>query len=442
MYIKRLYLEKIRCFDKFEINFNQPGSSILLLGDNGDGKSTILKSLAMGLCDESSTAALFRELPGEFVRRKEWQDEVPTGTFGFVEVDLDNRRGVTYRIKTKITSLKKFERVSQELFKFKGSDKPKLLEQDKFPWDQIFVSGCGPGVRIQATSDFQHYLPVDAVYPLFSYSSPLQNPELVISRLLFAARSEAKSLKESKAKEKKVLLIIKRLMADLLDLESPDHFKFTPTGIKVHGHWGTSELSELGDGYQAIINCVLDLLSWWFLSEKGKSEWNLESLRGIVIIDEIEQHLHPKWQRRIFSRLREKFPNIQFIVATHSPLVASANKDVDVHLLSPGEHKILNPYGWLAEDMYGEMGLNSSRSKEFEVSILNRYKELQRKKIDKTTTFSKEDAKELRDINKSLSKMPESDPIGLSLEIRSITESLRRLRAEKNKGAKSEKRNS
>ena len=67
MYIKRLYLKNVRCFEKLEINFDQPGSSILLLGDNGDGKSTILKSLAMGLCDDSSAAALFRELQGEFV---------------------------------------------------------------------------------------------------------------------------------------------------------------------------------------------------------------------------------------------------------------------------------------------------------------------------------------------------------------------------------------
>jgi predicted ATP-dependent endonuclease of OLD family len=441
MYIKRLYLENIRCFDKFEINFDQPGSSILLLGDNGDGKSTILKSLAMGLCDESSTAALFRELPGEFVRRTKRQEEVPTGEFGFVEVDIGSRRGVTYRIKTKITSLKRFERISQRLYIIKGNNKPKLLKQEKFPWEKIFVSGYGPGVRIQATSDSQHYLPVDAVYPLFSYSSPLQNPELVISRLLFAARSDTKTLKESRAKEKQVLLIIKRLMYELLDLESPDHFKFTTTGIKVDGHWGTSELSELGDGYQAVINWVLDLLSWWFLSENAKSEMDLESLRGIVIIDEIEQHLHPKWQRRIFSRLKEKFPNIQFIVATHSPLVASSNKDVDVHLLSRGKQKILNPFGWLAEDMYEEMGLNSSRSKDFEVHILNRYKELQRKKID-ITNFSQKDAKELRTINESFSKMPESDPIGLSLEIQSITESLKHLRAKKNKGEKSEKRNS
>ena len=426
MYIKRLYLGNIRCFDKFEINFNKLGSPILLLGDNGDGKSTILRSLAMGLCDESSAAALFREMPGEFVRREKGKDEVPTGKFGVIKVDLGSKGGYTYRIETTITSLKKFERVSQKLFKFKGSETEESLKQNEFPWDRIFVSGYGPGVRTQATSDYQHYLPVDAVYPLFSYLSQLQNPELVIRRLITAARDSAESPKKAKVQEDKVLLIIKKLMADLLDLESPEHFNLTPTGIKVDGHWGTAELSELGDGYQAIINWVLDLLSWWFLRENGKSEWNLESLRGIVIIDEIEQHLHPKWQKRIFSRLREKFPNIQFIVTTHSPLVASASKNVDVHLLGPSQHKILKPFGWLAEDMYEEMGLTSTRSIEFEDEILSRYKELVNKKA-----VSKLEGAEVAELNKlvqALDSMPESDPIGLSLKIQNITESLRKLR--------------
>jgi len=425
MYIKSIKLNQIRCFDKIEIDFNSGRLSALLLGDNGDGKSTILSSIAMGLCDQSSTAALFRELPGEFIRREKNQDEVPTGKAGFIEVDLGVQGGHTYRIVTEIRSLKKFERVSQKLYKIKSGGKPEHLKQDEFPWERIFVSGYGPGVRTLATSDYQHYLAVDAVYPLFNYSSPLQNPELAIHRLI---KAEAESQNAS-IPEPSVLQIIQGLMADLLDLDSPECFMLTTTGIEVSGRWGTSELKELGDGYQAVINWVLDLLSWWFLRENGKSKWNLGLLKGIVIIDEIEQHLHPKWQKRIFSRLREQFPNIQFIVATHSPLVASASMDVDVHLLSSGQHKILKPFGWLAEDMYEEMGLSSTRSIEFEDNILSRYKELINKKA--LSKLVGDEIAEFDKLNKALDNMPESDPVGLSLEIQSITESLKKLREEK-----------
>jgi len=425
MYIKRLYLKNVRCFEKLEINFDQPGSSILLLGDNGDGKSTILKSLAMGLCDDSSAAALFRELQGEFVRRQPDQETVPTGKYGFIEIDLIDKGICKYRIETTIVSLKKFERVKQNLFIFEGQ-KWKQIEQDKFPWEKIFVSAYGPGVRTNATSDFQRYLSVDAVYPLFSYSSPLQNPELVIHRLIAAARSKVETPEEKDNQENEVLNKIKNLMTVLLDLDSPDSFTLTPTGIKVTGRWGTSELKELGDGYQSIINWILDLLSWWFLRENGKSKWDLESLSGIVLIDEIEQHLHPKWQRGIFPRLREKFPNIQFIVATHSPLVATANPDIDVHLLNKGERKVINPFGWLAEDMYEEMGLPSSRSIEFEAEILSRYKVLTSKKL--TTKLTTPEYDEFRKLKTILKGMPESDPIGLSLDIQSITNSLKKIK--------------
>ena len=52
MYITRLHLENLRCFEEIDINFDPPGSSALILGDNNGGKSTILKSIAIGLCDE------------------------------------------------------------------------------------------------------------------------------------------------------------------------------------------------------------------------------------------------------------------------------------------------------------------------------------------------------------------------------------------------------
>lgn len=188
MYLKRLFLKDIRCFKELEIDFAQPGASILLLGGNGDGKSTILKSLAMGLCDESSAAALFRELPGEFVRREKTEEEVPTGNYGYIEIDLSSEDGSTYRINTRIISLDKFERVKQKLCKINNDGSEECLKQDTFPWDKLFVSGYGPGVRTLDTSDFQHYLTVDAVYPLFNYSSALQNPELFLHRLMKAVR--------------------------------------------------------------------------------------------------------------------------------------------------------------------------------------------------------------------------------------------------------------
>ena len=431
MFIQKISLENIRCFKKINLDFEEFGSSILILGENGDGKSTILKSLAMGLCDQSSASALFRELQGETVRRKKGQEEVTTGNYGFIVVDLISPNGHKYQIETKITSLKKFELVSQKLFQTMNGEAKEEIEQINFPWDQIFVSGYGPGIRTHATSDFQHYLAVDAVYPLFNYTSPLQNPELVIRRLLSVVGNKVKNYKEKENERNNLFYKIQSLMAELLDLKSPNDFNLTPTGIKVDGHWGTSELSELGDGFQALINIILDLLSWWFLRENGNSDWNLEAINGIVIIDEIEQHLHPKWQKRIISLLKEKFPNIQFIIATHSPLVASANKEVDVHLLSPGKHDIFNPYGWLVENVYERMGIVDSRSDDFREKILKEYKILD-KKINKGG-LTEEEKTELKELKNKLEQLPESDPIKLLIEIENATSDLKKTIKKKGK---------
>ncbi len=333
MYIKRLRLKNIRCFDELEIDFEKPGSSILILGDNGDGKSTILKCLAMGLCDESSASALFRELPGEFVRRKPGEETVKKGSSATIEIDLAGKDGWTYRITTRIVSLETFERVTQSrknkslLCRFRGKKK-ELLTQDAFPWEQIFVSGYGAGIRVNGTADFQHYLAVDAVYPLFRYDVPLQNPELVIRRLVEAAMG-IRRLPELKMQyAKRVLDTVKHLLAGFLDLKEDDQIVLTPTGIKVRGHWGIAELGELGDGYRATVTWVLDLLAWWFLRAERKARLQIADIEGIVLFDEIEQHLHPRWQRYVLSYFKRAFPKVQFIATTHSPLCAAGTADL------------------------------------------------------------------------------------------------------------------
>lgn len=68
---------------------------------------------------------------------------------------------------------------------------------------------------------------------------------------------------------------------------------------------------------------------------------------GIVLIDEVDMHLHPKWQRTLINQLSETFPACQFVLTTHSPLVISDSKDVLTYLIKDDELKQLPP-------LYGE----------------------------------------------------------------------------------------
>ena len=101
MYIKRIFLKNVRCFEEFTLEFEKSNSSVLIVGDNGEGKSTLLRSIAMGLCDESSAAALFRELRGRFVKLgKEEEDTL-------IDLYLSNGPEQSFIIETKWRSLKK-----------------------------------------------------------------------------------------------------------------------------------------------------------------------------------------------------------------------------------------------------------------------------------------------------------------------------------------------
>ena len=79
--------------------------------------------------------------------------------------------------------------------------------------------------------------------------------------------------------------------------------------------------TSLSDGYRSVLALSGDLV--WRLLNTFPDSPNPLHEEGIVLIDELDIHLHPKWQRYIAGLLREQFPNIQFIVATHSPLIAA-----------------------------------------------------------------------------------------------------------------------
>jgi hypothetical protein len=111
----------------------------------------------------------------------------------------------------------------------------------------------------------------------------------------------------------------------------------------IDGSGGDLLVEELSDGYRSILSLTFDLLRQLSLhygpniftqEESGKVTVNVS---GVVQIDEVDIHLHPTWQRRIGFWLREHFPQIQFIVTTHSPLICQAAEKGSIFKLpTPG----------------------------------------------------------------------------------------------------------
>lgn len=411
MYLTRVNIKDVRCCD-FEFNFEEKAPSILLCGDNGDGKSTVLRCIAMGLCDETSAAGLLRELQGDFVRKGK--------ETAHIELELRDRLGVNYKIRTEVKSLETFERLEQTVY-INGK---KMSNQDDFPWQEIFVSAYGPGNRISGISDYQHYVAVDAVYHLFKNDLPLQNPELVMRRIIDDIyRRYKKEPKKAKERSDEIYEYLRDLLKKLLNLDKNDRVKLARTGIKVKSErWGESELGSLGDGYRSTVTWIMDLLSWWMLYLDREILTKRRKIRGIVLIDELEQHLHPKWQIRIMQLLHDSFKGIQFIATTHSPLVISGSGQASVIFLKRGKQVKKNVHGWLSEDVYQTMGLDTSRALDTR-RLIKEYEDLHFKKLQSNLVRS--ESMRMEKIKQTLlAQLPSDDPIVLTSELENLSRKL------------------
>ncbi len=297
MYLRRVSLKNVRCFKDVVIEFDKPANNeaplTVIVGDNATGKTTLLKAIAMGLCDESSAASLMKESDAGYIRKDERKARIA--------VDLCTKGGTpNYRVTTTIKkTLSGEQRLRQTKYRLGKNTRP----IKSFPWDRLFVAGYGAGRGTAGTGDIVEYSVLNAVYSLFNYSEGLQNPELSLLRI---RNPKSRAL----------------VMRALRDFTKTDKIELMGRGIVVAGIWGRDmPLRDLADGYKASLMWLTDFLGWAI--GKFPSASNSRDLSGIVLIDEIEQHLHPKWQETVLDRLCQIFPRVQFILTTHSPLVAA-----------------------------------------------------------------------------------------------------------------------
>lgn len=94
-------------------------------------------------------------------------------------------------------------------------------------------------------------------------------------------------------------------------------------------HEGLVPFDDLSDGYRNMVGIIADIAHRASRLNPHFGAEAASKTEGIVLIDEIDLHLHPKWQRRVVTDLKEAFPKLQFIVSTHSPFILQS--------LQPGE---------------------------------------------------------------------------------------------------------
>lgn len=120
--------------------------------------------------------------------------------------------------------------------------------------------------------------------------------------------------------------------------------------VEQNGH--LLSLDKLSSGNIFLIEHLLSLLSKLYSVSVlcGIHPSKIMQIPGLLLIDEIENHLHPKWQKKILGIIRELFPNLQIILTTHSPFFVSALRGVKVYTCQPqvGYSQIID-----TTDLYG-----------------------------------------------------------------------------------------
>jgi predicted ATP-binding protein involved in virulence len=143
----------------------------------------------------------------------------------------------------------------------------------------------------------------------------------------------------------------------------------------------TLNVAQLSQGEKSLIALVGDIARRLAMMNPGLE--NPLHGDGIILIDEVDLHLHPQWQRTLISRLENTFPNCQFVLTTHSPLVISDPKEVLVYLLNDGDLSVVyDLYGQDANSVLLEVMDTDIRNKDVEKALNDLRDAVQAERID------------------------------------------------------------
>ena len=169
--------------------------------------------------------------------------------------------------------------------------------------------------------------------------------------------------------------------------------------------------TSLSDGYRNVIKIIVDIATRMCILNPYQKENALKNTPGIVVIDEIDLSLHPTWQRKIIGILKELFPRIQFICATHSPFIIQSLEEGELITL---DQQLDSEYSGesiedIAEDVMGvEMAQYSEKKRKMYKAAQNYLKALERAE-------SQEDLDALRNEMDRLEAMYSENPAYLAL---------------------------
>lgn len=353
MYIKKAIIKNIRSIEHFVWELpedNLPGWHVII-GDNGSGKSTLLRAVSLGLIGPSQALRLNPDWD-QWLRKETQEGAIQVSVYydseidrysgggrpyqGTIEVELNLRKIEGQDVIDKV-ELQDFQSASQS-----GGARTKLVNRaQNYIWGNNkgwFSAAYGPfrrfsGSDAQTQEIIYRQEKVSAHASVFYESIALSNYRSWLKNLDYAAN---RGTGHEAQRAEKLLEYISTFINQEGFLPFNTKLKqISPAAVTgaevmfIDGNNKEVSIEQLGDGFRSILSMTFELI------RQMSIQYNLDQIfdnndptkiiaPGVVLIDEIDAHLHPSWQRHVGHWFVKHFPNMQFIVTTHSPLVCQA----------------------------------------------------------------------------------------------------------------------
>ncbi|MBF0311684.1 MAG: AAA family ATPase [Magnetococcales bacterium] len=166
---------------------------------------------------------------------------------------------------------------------------------------------------------------------LLTEDVPLLNPETWLLDADYTASKDSPFQKQAQARLEKIRQTLIDLLPDVEDIRilPPSSARHRPK-VEFKTPYGGVSFKDLSLGYRTMMGWVVDLADR-MLKHYPESPEPLHE-PAVVLVDEIDLHMHPVWQRKIMRHLSEHFPQTQFVATAHSPLIAQAAGENDTNI--------------------------------------------------------------------------------------------------------------
>jgi predicted ATP-dependent endonuclease of OLD family len=341
MHITNVNITNVKSISSMEIDLAESGIGWhVLIGDNSSGKTTIMRAIALALLGESDAIALsympYTNLIN-WVQKSKKEATISVTVFCDKEGYDQPKRAPTNK-ETAVSSLAIKQNDDNQLL-IKGAVTPNnALSGQHASNSGWFLAAYGPFRRLGVDSNHIERSKLAACQTIFGDNFALKEVDTWLKNLALDAT-------RNKKEKHKLECVIKFInTSQLLPNGAILENNIDSTGIKLKDSAGASVgLNDMSDGFRSILSMTLDIIRVMLIAYKVEQvfpEKSATSIKvpGVVLIDEIDAHLHPEWQTRIGEWFTNYFPNIQFIVTTHSPLICRAcdKKDENGKMVANG----------------------------------------------------------------------------------------------------------